>query len=173
MNSFRMSFWMVPARSFCGDALFFRRDDVERHDRQHGAVHGHRHGHLVERNAVEELAHVEDGIDRDAGHADIAGDARMVAVVAAMGGEVEGDGQALLAGREVAAVEGVGFLRRREAGILPDRPGLLDIHGRVGAADEGRDARPCVEHGHAVQIALAVGALDGDAFRRLPGAAVD
>ena len=132
---------MVPARSFCATPCSSRRHDVERHDRQHGAVHGHRHGHLAERDAVEELAHVEDGIDRHAGHADIAGDARMVAVIAAMGGEVEGDRQALLAGGEVAAVEGVGFLGRREAGILPDRPGLLDIHGRVGAADEGRDAR--------------------------------
>jgi hypothetical protein len=40
-------------------ALFFGRDDVERHHRQHRAVHGHRHRHGVERNAVEKLAHVE------------------------------------------------------------------------------------------------------------------
>ena len=42
-------------------------------------------------------AHVVDGIDRHAGHADVAAHARVVAVVAAMGGEVEGDGEALLA----------------------------------------------------------------------------
>ena len=56
---------------------------------------------------VEQRPHVEDRVDRDAGHADVARDARVVAVVAAMGGEVEGDRQALLAGGEVAAVEGV------------------------------------------------------------------
>ena len=81
--------------------------------------------HLAERDAVEQLAHVEDRIDRHAGHADIAGDARVVAVVAAVGGKVEGDRQALLAGRQVAPVEGVRVLGRREAGILADRPGLL------------------------------------------------
>jgi hypothetical protein len=37
------------------DALFLGGDDVERHDRQHGAVHGHRHAHLVERDAVEQV----------------------------------------------------------------------------------------------------------------------
>ncbi len=31
-----------------------------------------------------------------------------------MGGEIEGDRQALLPGREVAAVEGVGILRREK-----------------------------------------------------------
>ena len=136
---------MVPAEILLRNALFLRRDDVERHDRQHRAVHRHRHRHLAERNAVEQLPHVEDGIDGDARHADIAGDARMVAVIAAMRGEIEGDRQALLAGGEIAPVEGVGLLGRREAGILPDRPGLLDIHGRVGAAHEGRQARIGVE----------------------------
>jgi hypothetical protein len=51
---------------------------------------------LVERDAVEEDLHVLDGVDRHAGLADVAGDARMVAVVAAVGGEVEGHREALL-----------------------------------------------------------------------------
>ena len=92
----------------------------------------------------------------------------MVAVIAAVGGEVEGDGQALLPGRQVAAVEGVRFLRRREAGILPDRPGLLDVHGRVGAAQIGRRARPGVQIGKAGKVRLAIGAGDGDVLRRQP-----
>ena len=96
-----------PAELLRRHALLLGGDDVERHDRQHRAVHGHRHGHLVERDAVEELAHVEDRVDRHAGHADVAGDARVVGVVAAVGGEVEGDRQPLLPGGEVAAVEGV------------------------------------------------------------------
>ena len=115
MNSLRMSFWIVP-ESFCGrHALFLGRDDVEREDRQHRAVHGHRHAHLVERDAGEQRAHVVDGIDGDARHAHIARDARMVGIVAAMGGEIEGDREALLPGREVAAVEGVRILGRGEA----------------------------------------------------------
>ena len=66
MNSFRMSFWMVPLSCFGRDALLFRGDDVERHDRQHRAVHGHRDRHLVERDLVEENLHVFDSVD---GHA--------------------------------------------------------------------------------------------------------
>ena len=60
-------------------ALFLGRRDEQRQDRQHRAVHGHRHAHLVERDAGEQRAHVVDGIDRDAGHADVAGHARMIA----------------------------------------------------------------------------------------------
>ncbi len=40
--------------------------------RQHRAVHGHRDRHLVERDAVEQDLHVLDGVDRDAGLADVA-----------------------------------------------------------------------------------------------------
>ncbi len=115
-------------------ALFLGRDDVEREHRQHRAVHGHRHAHLVERDAGEQRAHVVDRIDRDARHADIAGHARMIAVVAAMGGEIEGDREALLPGGEIAPVEGVGIFRGGEAGILPDGPGLRGVHRGVGAA---------------------------------------
>ena len=170
---------MVPSSLACGDALFFRRDDVERHHRQHGAVHRHRHARPVERDAVEERAHVVDRIDRDAGHADIAGDARMVGIVAAMRRQVEGDREALLPGGEVAPVEGVRILRRREAGILPDRPGPPDIHRRVGAADKGRQARPAIDEIDALAIgrgrnAVSAGCLPASEYpraalcRRLP-----
>ena len=67
---------------------------------------------LVERNACEQRAHVVDGVDGDARHADVAGDARMVGVIAAMGGKIERDRKTLLAGCEVAAIEGVGVFRR-------------------------------------------------------------
>jgi hypothetical protein len=43
---------------------------------------------------AEQDAHVADRVDRDARHADVAGDARMVAVVAAVRGEVERDTEA-------------------------------------------------------------------------------
>ena len=92
---------MVPASCSCGDALLLGRDDVAREHRQHRAVHRHRHRHLVERDAVEEDLHVLDRVDRDTGLADVADDARVVAVVAAVRREVERDRQARLPGREV------------------------------------------------------------------------
>ena len=143
MNSLRMSFWMVPSSWACltpcssaatmnmastGSTAPFMviETDIS-----------------VERDAVEEDLHVLDGVDGDAGLADIAGDARMVAVIAAMGGEIEGDGEALLAGGEGLAVEIVAFARGGEAGILPDGPGAVGIHGGADAAGEGRDAGEC------------------------------
>ena len=164
-----MSFWIVPASCSRLHALFLGGDDIERHHRQHGAVHGHRHRHLIERDAGEQRAHVVDRIDRDARHADIAGNARMVAVVAAVGGEIEGDRQALLPGREVAPIEGVGVFRGGEAGILPDRPRLGDVHGGIGAAQIGRNAGEGVEKIETVEVLRSIGRLHRNAFRRQPG----
>ena len=121
--------------------LLLGGDDVEREHRQHRAVHRHRHAHLVERDAVEELPHVVDGVDRHPGHADVPGDPRVVGVVAAVGGEVERDRQALLPGGEVAAVERVRLLGGGEPGVLADRPRLGRVHRRVRPAQVRRDAR--------------------------------
>ena len=93
----------------------------------------------------------------------------MVAVVAAMGGEVERDREALLSGREVAAIEGVGIFRGRETGILPDRPRLRDVHRRVGAAQVGRDPRIGVEEVEARDIVRAVERLHRNALGGEPG----
>ena len=92
----------------------------------------------------------------------------MIRVIAAMGGEIERDREALLAGREVAAIEGVGIFRRREAGVLAHGPRLVDIHGRVGAAQIGRDAGPCIEEIDALQIGFAVARLDEETLGREP-----
>jgi hypothetical protein len=155
----------------CRDALLFRRHDVQRHDRQDSPVHGHRDRHLVERNAIEQRAHVVDGIDGDARHAHITGHARMIAVVAAVGGKIEGNRKPFLAGRQVAPVEGIRIFRRRETGILADGPGLGDIHGRVGPAQEGGRPWPCVQEVEAFNIGQAVSLFDIDAFRRAPALA--
>ena len=117
-------------------ALLFGRDDEHGQHRDHRAVHGHRHAHLIERDAVEQDLHVLDAVDGDAGLADIADDARMVAVIAAMGGEIEGDREPLLPALQRLAVEGVALARGGEAGILPDGPGPVGIHGRPHAAGE-------------------------------------
>jgi hypothetical protein len=74
---------------------------------------------------VEKRPHVEYRVDGHAGHADVADHALMVGVVAAVRRKIEGDREPRLPGREVAPVEGVGFLGGREAGVLPD------VHGRI------------------------------------------
>ena len=98
-------------------------------------------------------------------------DARMVGIIAPMGGEIEGDRQALLAGGEVAPIEGVRILSRGEAGILPDRPGLRHVHRRVGAAQIRRDTGIRVQKLDPLAILRPVDALHRDAFRRHPGLA--
>ncbi len=153
---------------FGGNALLFRRHDVKREHRQDRPVHGHRHRHLVERNAGKQRPHVIDRIDGDARHADISGDAGMVGIVAAMGGEVECDRQALLARGEIAPVKGVRIFRRGEAGILPHRPRLVDIHGRVRPAQKRRDAGEGIDRRQAFDIFRAIDAFHRDAFGRQP-----
>ena len=151
--------------------MLLARDDEQREDGKHGAVHGHGDAHVRKRNALEKRAHVVDGIDGDARHADIALHAGMIAVIAAMGRKIEGDRQALLARGEVAPVKRVGVLGGGEARILPDRPGLLDIHGGIGAAQERRQPRIGVQEIQAFEVARSVNRLQRQAFRRLCGGA--
>ena len=123
-----------PAQLLLGDALLLRGDDVAGEYRQHRAVHRHRHADLVERDAVEEDLHVLDRVDRHAGLADVAGDARMVAVVAAVRRQVEGDRHALAARSERLAVEVVRGFGGREARVLADRPRPHRVHRRLRSA---------------------------------------
>jgi hypothetical protein len=96
----------------------------------------------------------------------------MVAVIAAMGGEVEGDGEALLPGRQIAAIEGVRFLGGREAGILADGPGLLDVHGRIRPAQERRKAGHGVQKVEPPERGLVIDRRQLDSLRRHPAIAI-
>ena len=159
---------MVPASCVLGDALLLGGDDVAGQHRQHRAVHRHRHRHLVERDAVEEDLHVLDRVDRDAGLADVADDARVVAVVAAVGGEVEGHRQAHLPGGEVGPVEGVRFLGGGEAGVLADGPGPVRVHRGPDAAEERVEPGQRVDGLEAFEVVGGVERLDGDALGGVP-----
>src|SRR5690606_34971242 len=88
----------------------------------------------------------------DARLADIADDARMVAVVAAMGGEIEGDRDTLLPRSQRLAIEGVGSFRGGEAGILADRPRTSGVHRRARPAHERLHARQIVEMADTLKI---------------------
>ena len=123
-------------------ALLFRRHDVEGHDGQHGTVHGHAHAHLVQRDAVEEDLHVLHAADGHTGLAHIALHPGVVAVVAPVGGQVEGDAEAHLPGGQVAAVEGVALLCGAEARVLADGPRPHGVHAGVGPAQVGRCPGP-------------------------------
>ena len=65
----------------------------------------------------------------------------MVAVVAAVGGEIEGDRQPHLPGREVLAVEAFDSSAVENPRILPDRPRPVGVHRRARPAQIGREAR--------------------------------
>ena len=163
-----MSFWIVPDELVLRHALLLGRHDVARQHRQHGAVHGHRHAHLVERDAVEQDLHVLDGIDRHARLADVADHARMIGVVAAVGGEIERHREAHLAGREIGAIELVALLGGREAGVLAHRPGPAGVHRGLGPARERREARQRAQGLEVLQIGRGVERLHHDALGRHP-----
>jgi hypothetical protein len=75
----------------------------------------------------EERPHVAEMADRHADLADLAAGEDMVAVVAGLGRQIEGDGEAGLARGEVRAVEGVRLLGRGMAGIGPEQPGFVAL----------------------------------------------
>jgi hypothetical protein len=106
-------------------ALLVGDRDVERHQPRRGGVDGHRGVHGVERDLVEQRPHVAEMADRDADLAHFAGGEGMVGVVAGLGREIEGDGKAGLAFREVLPVQRIRLFRRRMPGIGADDPGLV------------------------------------------------
>ena len=159
---------MVPLKLVLRHALLFGRHHVAGQDRQHRAVHRHGHAHLVQRDAVEQDLHVLDRVDGHAGLADVAGDARVVAVVAAVRGQVEGHADALPAGGQRLAVEGVAFLGGGKARVLADGPRPHRVHRGLRAAHEGREAGQRVGVRQALQVGRGVQRLDGDALGRDP-----
>ena len=88
-------------------ALLVGERDVERQQPGGGGVDGHRRVHLAERDAVEQRAHVADMRDRHADLADLALGERMVAVVAGLRRQIEGDRKAGLPLAQVLAVKRV------------------------------------------------------------------
>ena len=72
-------------------ALLFSGHHVTGEHGQHSAVHRHRDRDFVQRNLVEQDLHIFDRVDRHTRFAHVTRHARMVGVVAAMGGQVECD----------------------------------------------------------------------------------
>ena len=157
-----------PGKLLLRDALLLGGDHVPREHGEHRAVHGHRHRHAVERDRVEQHLHVLDRVDGHAGLADVADDTGMVAVVAAVRGEVEGHREPHLTGGEVGAVEGVRLLRGREARVLPDRPRPVGVHRGPHAAQEGVEPGERVDGFEILEVGGGVQGLHRDALGRDP-----
>ena len=148
------------------NALLLSCHDEESEDRDHRAVHRHRHRHLVERDAVEQDFHILNAVDRHTRLTDISNNARVVRVIAAVGGKVESHRKALLPGSKVATVKGVRFFSRRKACILANCPRPTCIHRRTHAAGEWRETRQTRIGRH---ILCRIKRLHGNPFGRVPG----
>ena len=116
-------------------------------------------GDPVERDAVEEDLHVLDRVDRHAGLADVALDAGVVGVIAAVGGQVEGHRDPLAAAGQRPLVEGVRFLGGGEPGVLADGPGPDRVHGRLRPAHERLEAGQGVGEGQPLHVLLVYSGL--------------
>ena len=103
--------------------LFVGDRDVERQHPGGGGVDRHRRIHRVERDLLEQRAHVAEMRDRHADLADFAACEHVIAVVAGLGREIEGDRKAGLALGEIPAIEFVGILRVGMARIGAEQPG--------------------------------------------------
>ncbi len=149
-------------------ALFLAGHNEIRKDRDHRAIHRHRHGNLVERDAIKQDFHILDGIDSHTGLADIAFDTGVVAVIAAVGGQIECDRNALLPGGKVATVKGVGFLGGGKACVLANGPGAACVHRGLDAAGEWRLARNAAHMGQVRGVVFGVERLDLNPFEGAP-----
>ena len=157
-----------PAELVLWHALLFSGDHITGEHRQYRAVHRHRHRHLVERNPIKQDLHVLDRVDRHAGLADIASDTRVVAVIAAVRGQIEGHAHPLAASRKRFAVESVALLGGGKARVLTDRPRTHRVHRGLRAADERLEARQRVGVLQVGGVGRGVQRLDGQALRRDP-----
>ena len=116
--------------------VLFGHELVQQQQDGRRGVDRHAGGDLVERDAVEEPAHVLDRVDRHADLADLAVRDRVVRVVAHLRGQVERDRQPVGTGGEQLVVALVGLGRGAEPGVLAHRPRPAGVHRRVHAAGE-------------------------------------
>ena len=148
-----------------GHPLLLARDNKERQNRDHRAVHRHGNGHFIQRNPVEQDLHILDAVDRHARLADIADDARVIAVIPPVRRQIEGHRQPFLPRRQIAAIERVRRLGGGKPRILADRPRPPRIHAGPHPAREGGKTGQAGVRRH---IRRGVQRLDGNPLRRLP-----
>ena len=147
--------------------LFARNNEIGK-DRDHRAIHRHGDRNLIERYTVKEDFHILNTVNRDPGLADIALYAGMIAVIAAVGGQIKGHRNALLPRRQCLAVERIRFFCGRKPRILPDRPGAACIHRRLHTARERGLPGDTAHMRQFTGILGGIKRLHWDAFQRIP-----
>ena len=141
MNSFRMSFWMVPEIAFqsapcCSATTRYIAKSIDA-------------GELMvidvvmsaSEMPVEERLHVGQRRDADAALPHFAQRQLVVGVAAHQRRQVEGHAEPRAARRQQVLVALVGLLRRAESRELPHGPQLAAVAGRVDAPRVGEAAR--------------------------------
>ena len=131
-----MSFCTVPRRAVPGTPCPSATSSYSKSSNEAGALIVIDVENLIERKPVEEVLHVDDQVDRDAGTADLAQCHGVVEVVAELFRQVKCDGQLQVcpcARRDpVGAL--VRLLGRGESGVLAHRPRPAPVHVRVRPA---------------------------------------
>jgi len=90
---------------------------------------------------IEQHLSIGQRVDRDADPADLFLDIGIIGVVAALSGQVQGDGQSGAALPEEVLVALIGLLGRPEAGVLAKRPELVAVATGEVPTSERRFAR--------------------------------
>ncbi len=123
------------------EALLLGGADVEGEQDRRRGVDRHRGGDPIERDAVEEVDHVVEGVDRHPLDAHFAEAAGVVGVEAHQGRHVERRRETGLAVVQQVAEALVRLLGGAEAGELAHRPQPAPVHGRIHAPGVGVLAR--------------------------------
>src|ERR1035437_2634535 len=117
---------------------------------------------------VKQNLHVEDRIDCHASLAYISGGSFVVGIVSPVRGKIERDRKSPLPGGQIATVKRVGLFRSGESGILPNRPGVHDIHRAVRAAQVGRNSRGIFKMLESVEVLSSIETLYRNVLRGEP-----
>ena len=132
-----MSFWIVPRSTRARDALLFGDGDVKTEQNRRRRVDRHRSGDLVERQPLEQQAHVLDGVDGHARRARPRLGARVVGIAPHLRRQIERHREARLALRQQIVVAAVRFRGGAEPGVLAHRPETRAVHVGLRSAREG------------------------------------
>ena len=151
--------------------LLLGHGHVEGQEDSRGGVDGHGGGDLLQGDLLEEDLHIGQGGDGDAHLAYLALSDGIIGVVANLGRQVEGHGEAGLALLQEVAVAAVGLLGVAEAGILAHGPEPTAVHGGLDSAGKGELTREAklIQVFPAGKIIGGVGRLDDLSVGRLEG----